>query len=68
MFEVTVGEEECDCDECCGCCECDNELAIKSDDDMHGFSINHSDENGTSSYSFYSTNMDLVEKMAQLFR
>ena len=21
VFEVTVGDEECDCDECCGCCE-----------------------------------------------
>lgn len=39
MFEVTVGEEECDCDECCGCCECDDnkELDVKSDD--YGYSI-----------------------------
>ena len=60
---------DCDCDECCGCDDTnDKELDIESDDDMHGFSINHSDENGTSSYSFYSTDMDLVEKMAQLFR
>lgn len=60
---------DCDCDECCGCDDTnDKELDIESDDDMHGFSINHSDENGTSSYSFYSTNMDLVDKMAQLFR
>ena len=35
----TIGEEECDCDECCGCCECDDnkELNIESDDD--GYSI-----------------------------
>ena len=39
VFEVTVGEEECACDERCGCCECDDnkELDIESDDD--GYSI-----------------------------
>ena len=82
IYEFAVGEcdecydedyedcdYDCDCDECCGCDDAnDKELDIESDDDMHGFSINHSDENGTSSYSFYSTDMDLVEKMAQLFR
>ena len=80
IYEFAVGEcdecydedyedYDCDCDECCGCDDTnDKELDIESDDDMHGFSINHSDENGTSSYSFYSTDMDLVEKMAQLFR
>ena len=78
IYEFAIGEcdecydvdyEDCDCDECCGCDDAnDKELDIESDDDMHGFSINHSDENGTSSYSFYSTDMDLVEKMAQLFR
>ena len=46
----------------------DTEVAIESDGDMHGFSVNHSDENGYSSYSFYSTDMDLVEQMARLFR
>ena len=48
--------------------EDDTELAIESDGDMHGFSVNRSDENGYSSYSFYSTDMDLVEQMAKLFR
>lgn len=43
-------------------------LAIESDGDMHGFSVNRSDENGYSSYSFYSTDMTLVEYMAKLFR
>ena len=61
-------EEECDCDECCGCCECDNELAIKSDDDMHGFTVNRSDENSYYSYSFYSTDIGLVEQMAKMFK
>ena len=82
IYEFAVGEcdeyydedyedcdYDCDCDECCGCDDTnDKELDIESDGDMHGFSVNHSDENGTSSYSFYSTDMDLVEKMAQLFR
>ena len=72
VFEIGIVEDEkCECDECCGCCDCDEkdtELAIESDGDMHGFSVNRSDENGYSSYSFYSTDMDLVEYMARLFR
>lgn len=59
-------------DDCEGCksedSEKDTELSIESDGDMHGFSVNKSDENGYSSYSFYSTDMDLVEYMARLFR
>lgn len=43
MFEVTVGEEECDCDECCGCCECDDnkELDVKSDDDGYSITVRY---------------------------
>lgn len=57
-------------DDCEGCKSEDEntELSIESDGDMHGFSVNRSDDNGTSSYSFYSTNMKLVEYMAKLFR
>lgn len=55
-------------DDCEGCTDEDTELAIESDGDMHGFSVNQSDESGTSYYSFYSTDMDLVEYMARLFR
>lgn len=61
------GEEECDCDECQCICT-DKEIAIKKDGDMHGFSVNHSDENGYSSYSFYSTDLSLVNEMAKLFK
>ena len=72
MDEEELEELECECDchvgDCCTCNNDDNELAIESDGDMHGFSVNHSDENGSNSYSFYSTDMNLVEKMAQLFR
>lgn len=45
----------------------DTELDIESDGDMHGFSVNRSDENGWSSYSFYSTDLNLVNEMARLF-
>lgn len=71
VFEVgIVDDEECGCDECCECygCENNNELAIESDGDMHGFSVNRSDDNGSSYYSFFSTDMNLVECMANLFR
>lgn len=82
VFEVTVGDDEecdCNCDEfdydfCAGCnsCECnkgnDKEIAIEKDGDMHGFSVNRSGENGWSSYSFYSTNLNLVNEVAKLFR
>ena len=57
-------EDECDC----GCYNCNKELAIETDGDMHGFSVNQSSENGYSSYSFYSTDIGLVEAMAKLFR
>ncbi len=50
------------------CDEDGDELAIESDGDMHGFSVNHYDENGYSSYSFYSTNLNLVNEMAKFFR
>ena len=53
-------EDECSCDECeCTCCK---DVYIETDGDMHGFSVNHSDENGCSSYSFYSTDISLVNK------
>lgn len=55
-------------DDCEGCKSEDNELNVESDGDMHGFSVNRSDENGYSSYSFYSTDMDLVEMIAKLFK
>ena len=63
-----IGEstgEECCCEECC---ECDKESTVETDGNMHGFSVNKSDENGWNSYSFYSTNINLVEQMARLFR
>lgn len=59
-------------DDCEGCKSEDNEknteLSIELDGDMHGFSVNRSDDNGYRSYSFYSTDRELVDQMARLFR
>lgn len=63
VYEVSVGigeDDKRDRDECeCACCK---DVYIETDGDMHGFSVNHSDENGCSSYSFYSTDISLVNK------
>ena len=64
-FELTIGElcgSMCN-NECCGCCNCE-----EHNSDMSGFSVNHSDEDGYCSYSFYSTNKDLVNELARLFK
>lgn len=53
-------DDECSCDECE--CACKKDVYIETDGDIHGFSVNHSDENGCSSYSFYSTDISLVNK------
>ena len=60
IFEVGIGDDTCSCDECE--CACKKDIHVEADGDMHGFSVNHSGENGWSSYSFYSTDMDLVNK------
>ena len=54
-------------DDCEGCKSDDNELVIESDGDMHGFSVNQSDDCGNYYYSFYSTDKDLVSEMAKMF-
>lgn len=63
---LVFGFEEGACEGCKSEDE-NTELSIESDGDTHGFSVNRSDENGWSSYSFYSTDMDLVKSMAKLF-
>ena len=57
----------CDCDECCGCCECDDDNT-EITEDTHGFTVSNSDENGYYSYSFYSTDKNLVAEMAKRFK
>ena len=53
-------DDDCSCDECE--CACKKDIHVEADGDMHGFSVNHSGENGWSSYSFYSTDISLVNK------
>ena len=53
-------DDNCSCDECE--CACKKDIHVEADGDMHGFSVNHSGENGWSSYSFYSTDISLVNK------
>ena len=65
--EILEDEEECDCDECCGCCECDSD-DTEITEDTHGFTVSNSDENGYYSYSFYSTDKNLVAEMAKRFK
>ena len=83
VYEVSLGicdEDSCEpmCgSECCGCCDCDcdenesypHEVDYEDDksDNMHGFNVNKSDDNGYYSYSFYSTDKNLVEQIAKMF-
>lgn len=68
VFEVGVVEDDEDCDECCDeCCECDND-DTELTEDTHGFTVSNSDENGYYSYSFYSTDKNLVDEMAKRFK
>lgn len=79
VFEFGFNDED-SCEpmcgsECCGCCDCDedNDYSHEVDyednesDNMHVFNVNKSDENGYYSYSFYSTDKNLVEQMAKMF-
>lgn len=63
IFGYEEDEESCECENCqCKCCKED------CNDNMHSFSVTSSDENGTSMYSFYSTDADLVKEQAKYFR
>lgn len=77
VFEVgIVNDEECDYDECCGCCddncECDKEFESDNDteftEDIHGFTVSNSDENGFYSFSLHSSDKNFVSEMAKLFK
>ena len=50
-------DEEC----CCNCNRCEEEC----EENMRGFNFTHTDGKGTSSYSFYSSDYELVEKTRQ---
>lgn len=49
------------------CCECDDDNT-EITEDTHGFTVSNSDENGYYSYSFYSTDKNLVAEMAKRFK
>ena len=57
---------DCDCDECCGCDDCED--CTELTEDTHGFTVSNSDKNGYYSYSFYSTDKNLVSEMAKRFK
>lgn len=63
-YEDDYEEDECEYCDVCGCAD----STLEIDDDMHGFSFNQSDENGSYSCSFYSTNEDWVNEMLKIFR
>lgn len=64
VYEVTIGVDDEDYED-----ECDDlDELYDIDDNTHGFTISNSDEDGHWSYSFYSTDKDLVVEMAKLFR
>ena len=67
VYEISIGDEGCGCDECCYCCECDED-DTELTEDTHGFTVSNSDENGYYSYSFYSTDKNLVAEMAKRFK
>lgn len=56
-------EEECECNGDCVNCDC-MELEEESDN-MKGFTFDFSNEKGHSSYSFYSSDYEMVERMRQ---
>lgn len=78
-FNVRVDEMYCvedeDCEDCDCCCDTSEEhtesdcfSCVDLDDDMHGFSINQNNAHGSHSYSFYSTDKNLVQEMLNLFK
>ena len=78
MFEVTVGEEECDCDECqCACTDKDTDDSESThiSRDKHGNPLGFSKTWSTvrdgvhcySSYSHYSSDVDMLRSIASDF-
>jgi len=63
-FGYEDDEESCDCENC----QCCNDTDDDTDDDMHGFSVTSSDENGEFAYTFYSTDLGLVKEFAERFK
>ena len=63
-YEEGLKEEVMCNGDCCDCVNCTEKLEEENaDDEMQGFQFSFSNEFGTSNYSFYSTDKDIVEKM-----
>ena len=69
-YVVEIGEDpEYECD----CCHCGDGIKVIKDDvgDVHGFTFSKSDNNGYSSYSFYSSNdtsvYDFAKELAKIW-
>ena len=64
IFEVQIGD---DADEYTN--ECDKCVEVtESANNMHGFTVNKSGKNNYNSFSFYSTDKELVTEMAKIFK
>ena len=79
MYEVHLedDEDDCECDDCdhydsCHLKEIEkNGYNLKEDadeDGTHGFTLSKTDENGYSSYSFYSTELDYIHEALEDLR
>ena len=63
FFSYGDEEDECCCCECCEECENSHIEEIEDGSDVKGFSFSASDDKSTTTYSFYSTDDELVERM-----
>ena len=72
-YEVEIGEDIDEYDDKYNCIHCGDGVRILKDDDgdVHGFTFSMSDENGYSSYSFYSSDdtsvYDFVKELAKIW-
>lgn len=55
IYEVSIFDEDEEDFEFADCEDCDCNMSVDSDGDMHGFTLQKSSEDGYSSISFYST-------------
>lgn len=73
VYEVEIDDECDDCDGDCENCNLNNNTEkkqnkLKINNDMHGFSISNSNNHSNYSYSFYSTDKNLVNNEIKLIK
>lgn len=59
LFFSQEDEHEC----CCDNCDCDDTCCKKENEEIKGFTFNAHNDKGSTSYSFYSSDLELVERM-----